>query len=190
MRVIRTIIFLLVVVGLIWLIVLLFSKVFTSGNQTSSVQTTNLSTYARLGTSATYTVQGPIVVDQDHRSIRISVTSSESTIELISGYNNTVINEQAFENTQAGYSAFLKGLDTLGFSDGNSQMNSDEQGQCPLRSRYTYQLTDNGKQIFKFWSTDCGTGSFKGSRASVKTLFERQVPRTVYSEFYRGLTHP
>lgn len=190
MRIIRTLIFLLVVVGLIWLIVLLFTSVFSGGDTPSSVQTTNLSTYARQGTTAVYTIQGPIVVDQDHRTIRIAVTEDESRIELISGFNGSVINQQSFVNTQASYSAFLKGLDTLGFSSGSSQMTTDEQGQCPLRNRYTYQLTDNGKELFKYWSTDCGTGSFKGSRSSVKTLFSRQVPRTVYNEFSRGLTNP
>ena len=187
-RIIRIIVFLLVVIGLIWLIILLFSKVFSGGNQNTPTTTTKLSTYAHSGTAAEFLVDGPIVVNQNHRSIRITVEASQSKIELMSGYDGQVIRQEVFPNTQDGYLNFLKGLDTLGFTKGNKTTLKDERGQCPLQSRYVYSLKNNGSDVLRYWSTSCGTGSFGGKRDAVRQLFERQIPPVTYSEFTRGMT--
>ena len=187
-RIIRIIVFLLVVIGLIWLIILLFSKVFSGGNQNAPTTTTKLSTYAHSGTAAEFLVDGPIVVNQNHRSIRITVEASLSKIELMSGYEGQVIRQEVFPNTQDGYLNFLKGLDTLGFTKGNKTTLKDERGQCPLQSRYVYSLKNNGSDVLRYWSTSCGTGSFGGKRDAVRQLFERQIPPVTYSEFTRGMT--
>lgn len=187
-RIIRIIVFLLVVIGLIWLIILLFSKVFSGGNQNTPTTTTKLSTYAHSGTAAEFLIDGPIVVNQNHRSMRITVEASQSKIELMSGYDGQVIRQEVFPNTQDGYLNFLKGLDTLGFTKGNKTTLKDERGQCPLQSRYVYALKNNGSDVLRYWSTSCGTGSFGGKRDAVRQLFERQIPPVTYSEFTRGMT--
>lgn len=186
-RIIRIIVFLLVVIGLIWLIILLFSKVFSGGNQNAPTTTTKLSTYAHSGTAAEFLIDGPIVVNQNHRSIRITVEASQSKIELMSGYEGQVIRQEVFPNTQDGYLNFLKGLDTLGFTKGNKTTLKDERGQCPLQSRYVYALKNNGSDVLRYWSTSCGTGSFGGKRDAVRQLFERQISSVTYSEFTRGM---
>ncbi|QQS20289.1 hypothetical protein IPL85_02475 [Candidatus Saccharibacteria bacterium] len=187
-RIIRIVVFLLVIIGLIWLIVFLFSKVLSGGNQTAPVTTTQLSSYARSGTSVELMTDGPIVVNQEHRSIRITVEAAQSKIELISGYEGQVIRQEVFPNTQEGYLSFLKGLDTLGYTKGNKTALKDERGQCPLQSRYVYSLKDNGSDVVRYWSTSCGTGNFGGNRISVRTLFQRQIPPKVYNEFMRGFS--
>lgn len=186
-RIIRIIVFLLVVIGLIWLIILLFSKVFSGGNQNAPIVTTKLSSYAHSGTSAEFLIDGPLVVNQNHRSMRITVEASQSKIELMSGYEGQVIRQEVFPNTQEGYLNFLKGLDTLGFTKGNKTTLKDERGQCPLQSRYVYSLKNNGSDVLRYWSTSCGTGSFGGKRDAVRQLFERQIPPVTYSEFTRGM---
>ncbi len=187
-RIIRIIVFILVVVGFIWFIVFIFSKVFSSGNQNAIVTTAKLSSYAHTGTSAELIIDGPIVVDQDHRITRISVDATQSKVELISGYDGQVIRQEVFYNTQEGYLSFLKSLDTLGFTKGNKTALKDERGQCPLQRRYVYSLKSNGSDVFRYWSTSCGTGSFGGKRDAVKLLFERQIPPVVYDEFVRGMS--
>ncbi len=187
MRVIRTIIFLLVCLGLIWLVVILFRQVFTSGNQTTPVATSKLSSYARVGTSAQLFLDGPVVANQDHRSVRISVDSSQSKIEVISGYDGSVLQQEAFPNTQESYSVFLRSLDTLGFSKVNTKTIQDERGQCPLQSRYVYLLTDGSKQVIRSWSTSCGTGSMGGVRSSVRSLFIRQIPPKTFASMTNNL---
>lgn len=187
MRVIRTIIFILVCLGLIWLIVLLFSRVFSTSTE-MQVPATNLSTHARAGTTASLTIDGPIVVNQEHKTIRIAVDSNQSTIELISGYDGSVIRQDSFANTPEGFTVFLRALDTLGFSKGDSAASQDERGQCPLQNRYVYKLNDGSKDIVHFWSTSCGTGTFGGSRESVRALFQRQLPAQTYNSYSNDLT--
>ncbi len=187
MRIIRTIIFLLVCVGLIWLIVLLFSSIFSSGNQTTPVTSTKLGSYARVGTTAQLISDGPVVANQEHRSVRITVESTQSKIELISGYDGSVIRQEVFPNTVESYTVFLRSLDTLGFSKVSKSGVQDERGQCPLGSRYVYKLTDGNRDVIRGWSSTCGTGSFGGVRASVRTLFIRQIPPKSYAEVTRGV---
>lgn len=188
MRVIRTIIFLLVCIGLIWLVVLLFASIFRGSNQTTVTTTTELSSYARTGTTAQLVMDGPVIINQDHRSVRITVESTQSKIELISGYDGSVVRQDVFPNTQESYSVFLRSLDGLGFTKGNKSVTTDERGQCPLQNRYVYKLTNNGNDVFRYWSTSCGTGSFGGVRASVRTLFQRQIPTATYNDYLRGLS--
>lgn len=185
-RIVRLVIFILFLIGFIWLIVLLFSKIFSSGNQVAPVTTTKLSSYARNGTSTEFIMDGPIIVNQEHRALRISVDASQSKIELISGYDGQVIRQEVFPNTQEGYLNFLVGLETLGFSHGNKTSLKDERGQCPLQNRYIYSLKNNGTDIMRYWSTSCGTGNFGGRRENVRTLFQRQVPVQSLNEFTRG----
>lgn len=194
MRILRTIIFLLVVIGLIWLLVILFRSVFTAGSNNGGsdmgLKSNSLSSYARPGTSVSYTYDGPINMNQLHRTIVISVDTSQSKIELLSGYDGTVVQQQVFPNTQTSYQVFLSALDTLGFSRGNTHSTTSVEGQCPLNYRYTYQLIDGGQDVFNFWSTSCGTGTFKGQRSSVGTLFTRQIPPDTYNQFSQAFSNP
>ncbi|PID30686.1 hypothetical protein CSA80_04515 [Candidatus Saccharibacteria bacterium] len=189
-RIIRIIIFLAVMFGFIWLIILLFSKAFSGGNNTSIVERAPLSSYARAGTEVQYTFDGRIVANQKHRSLRISVDASQSKIELMQGYDNHVIRQEVFPNTQESYLNFLNGLDTLGFSRGDDTIKQDERGQCPLQHRYVYLLREGGTDVFRYWRTSCGTGSFKGIANSVNVLFQRQIPPKVYNEFMRDFNRP
>ncbi|MBP9668110.1 hypothetical protein KBD87_04920 [Candidatus Saccharibacteria bacterium] len=184
MRPIRTIIFLLVCIGLLVVAFLLIKNIFT----TSTVPPTSeikLTSYARSGTSAQYFVDGPIVANQSHRAMRISIDAETSKIELIDGYNNTVIRQDVFPNTVESYRAFLAGLETLGFDNGIKDSKSTEAGKCPLRKRYVYSMTNGSSQVFRYWSTSCGKGTSGAQVASVQTLFRRQIPSAVYNDVYR-----
>jgi hypothetical protein len=106
----------------------------------------------------------------------------------VSGYDGSVVRQDVFPNTVDSYGVFLRSLDSLGFTKVNKTTIKDERGQCPLQSRYVYRLADNGSDVIRSWSTSCGTGSFAGSRASVRTLFQRQIPSATYSDYVRGLS--
>ncbi len=187
MRLFRTLIFVLVCACLIWLAVLLFVKIFAGGTDTGSRATTNLGSYARVGTEAIFTIDGPVKLSQDHRTLRISVDNSEVNMELYSDYAGSVIQQATFPNTSEGYEVFLRSLDTLGFNRGDDKITKDERGQCPLQNRYVYQLTDNGQDVFRYWSTSCGPGSSKSQRGPVQTLFQRQVPSQTLDEFLNNM---
>jgi hypothetical protein len=184
MRATRTIVFLLVCFGLLCLAILMLSKIFSSSGSTVK-QTTDISSYARSGTAAQYTVDGPVVQNETHRMVRITVDQTQSMIELVSGYDGTVIRQEVYANTAESYRTFLLGLDNLGFTLGRKSTSSEpERGRCPLGNRYIYKLTDAGNDVFRFWSTSCSTGTFEGKPSSVAQLFQKQVPPQTYSDIY------
>ncbi len=165
----------------------MFSNVLSTSTPTVTT-TSKLTSYARVGSTATLTIDGPVVVNEEHRAIRIAVDSSQSMIQLLSGYDGSVIRQDTYANTTEGFAVFLHSLDTLGFSKGDKTASQDERGQCPLQNRYIYQLSDGSKDIVRFWSTSCGTGTFNGSRESVRSLFQRQVPVETYASYSRDLS--
>lgn len=188
MRFARTVIFILVCLGILWLIVMLFGSIFSSGNKTTPMVVDHLSSYARIGTSAQLITDGPIVLNQEHRSLRITVDSSASKIELINGYDGSVVRQDTYPNTVESYGMFLRALDGVGFTLSKKSTIPDERGQCPLQYRYVYKLSDYNREVYRFWSTSCGTGNFGGVRSSVRTLFQKQIPSKVYSEYSRALS--
>lgn len=186
MRPIRTMIFLLVCLGLIILAVMLLRSIFTTGSKSSTdVATTKLVSYAHSGSAAEFVTDGPIVHDQAHRTMRIIVDEQTSRIELIDGYNNSVVRQESFPNTAESYKAFLAGLETAGFSRGIKNSESTELGKCPLQNRYVYKMSDNSNTVFRYWASSCSKGTFGGQTSSVHTLFRRQIPSTVYNDISR-----
>lgn len=184
MRIIRTIIFLLVCVALIWLLVILFSKIFSTNKSSApAVNTTQLTSYARNGTEVQLISDGPVIVNENQRGIRITVDSTESKIELLGGYGQSVLRQDSFPNTLASYDVFLRSLDGLGFTNVNKSSVQDERGQCPSQIRYVYKLVENGREVMRAWSTSCGSGNFGGSRADVRTLFRRQIPTATFNSY-------
>ena len=129
-----------------------------------------------------FTHQGKIVGDDKYKSVRVTVTKTKRTIELLSGYNQRVEKKQDFTNDQAAYETFLRALDVAGFTKTKDVANSDERGVCPLGHRYVFQLFDGSEQIQRTWSNTCSeiTGTYAGSRVT-KDLFEDQI--TDYNEF-------
>ncbi len=190
MRILRTIVFILVVIGLIWLVVVLFSKMLTpSPQKASTTPTSNLVSRANTDTVARFTMDGPVVANQDHRRVVISVDRSQSKIELVDGYNGTVIRQEVFPNNPESFAVFLRALDVSKYTQGNkSEELKDERGECPLQNRHIYELINAGTDNQRFWSTSCGTGTFKGNRSQVYMLFVRQIPQKPFAEITRGLS--
>lgn len=189
MRIVRTIIFILVCIGLIWLCVALLSRAFSGGNNTAVVEKPALTTYAATDTEARMLIAGPIIQDQEHQSLRITVSRVQTQIEVLTGYNGQVIRQGTYANTENSYKEFLAGLDQLGFSEGlTSPATGSQQGKCPLGNRTTYTLEDGSNLIGEGWTTSCGVGSFKLNRTQIRTLFMRQIPATDYTQITKGLT--
>lgn len=188
MRIVRTIIFILVCIGLIWLFVSLMMSAFSGGDETEVAEPVTLTTYAVTDAEAQLSMDGPVVNKEEHDGIRITVSRVQTQIEIIQGYDNKVVNQRTYANTQNSYEDFLASLDQLGFSSGLSETSTgDEQGKCPMGSRHTYTLEDGSDLIGHGWSTTCGTGTFGATRSQIKSLFIRQIPSEEYSELVSGL---
>jgi len=190
MRVIRTILFILVGIGLLWLVFLLFSKAFSltgNSNTASTVQQTSLSSYADSNAVAAMYIDGPVQSNQEHTSLRISVSRSQTEIELITGYEGQVLRQETFENNSNSYTNFLKALKQAQFDRAvKKTVSKDERGYCPLRNRFIYTLDDGSKSIIRSWTSTCGTGNFTGNQTLVRQLFVQQIPGTSLQDVLRG----
>lgn len=189
MKAFRTLIFILLSIGLVWLLVLLFNKVFSTDNTTTApTQTqTRLVSYAETDTIATTYIDGPVEADGQHESIRISVGRAQTKIELMRGYDQQVIQQFTAPNNSVSYANFLKSLDTARYSAPiNKTVTTDERGSCPLRNRYIYTLENGTQTIMRAWSDGCGGGNFTGQASLVRQLFANQIPRDSMSSIQKS----
>ena len=180
MRAARILIFILVVVGLVWLVVLLFQNVFSSNTSTANPNTKlSLESYANTDVVATVYIDGPVVANQDHNAVRITVDRNQSAIEVIKGYDDQVVAQQVFPNSQASYLEFLSALSRANFAKGKTDPAlQNDKGACPFGNRYIYTLSDGSREILHYWTTSCsgGGGTYGGNASLTRELFIRQIP--------------
>jgi hypothetical protein len=167
----------LVTVGLLIILIILL---FHSGSKTN-VPTTSVTlvSYANTNSQVRLTIDGPINADQIHQQIQITVNKDTVTYDQIQGYNNTVENQQQFDNNENAYDTFLHALQLAGFTEGDTgSALKDERGHCALGKRYIYELIQNGNDLERFWSTSCGNivKTYNGLESLTISLFEAQVP--------------
>jgi hypothetical protein len=170
----RYIIGLLVTIGLI---VLIFVLLLRGSGPGPVVHNINLDSYAGTNATAELIIDGPIVSEQIHNEAQIIVGNNSVTFNLYKGYNGNLVNTKTYANNESAYAVFLHALDNYGFTKGNADKAlSDERGQCATGLRYIYTLNNNGEDIERYWSTSCGTGTFKGKSGTIIDLFRKQVP--------------
>jgi hypothetical protein len=134
--------------------------------------------YSNLPAEVIHTTRGPIVGDEDFRTIRIYVNRVERGIEILHGYDDRVEVRQTYNNNEAAYSTFMLALDQAGFGHERSTAIEDERGVCPLGRRFIYELMDGADAVIRTWGTSCSRrqGSFNGDANQVRRLFEQQIP--------------
>lgn len=190
MKAVKTILIILVSIGLIWLVVLLFSKAFSptsSTTSTSTVQQKSLSSYATTDAVTAMYIDGPVRVNQEHMSLRISVSRSQTQAELIRGFDGQVEKQEVFENNSESYTNFLKSLDKAQFDRAvKKTISKDERGFCPLRNRFVYTIDQGSKSIFRGWTSTCGIGNFAGNQTLVRQLFLMQIPSATLRDLLSG----
>lgn len=168
----------LITIGLLILVIVLIIRAGPNGSQVAPKSTKELASYSNTDSEVVLTNSGPINAVSLHREIRITVDADKVTYEVISGYSGNVTKKSSFSNTEDSYENFLRALGHAGFMLGKDDPAlENEQGYCPLNHRYVYELNNEGEQIERFWSTDCGNPkTFEGNSTLVQTLFQAQVP--------------
>lgn len=132
------------------------------------------------------TTAGRITNDENYRAIRVSISPSARTIEILRGYQLVPERTETYPNNQAAYEAFLYSMANARYADKDDEVTEDEQGVCPLGRRYIYELIDGGQTRLSSWSTSCGRqGSFKGDGDTIRQLFNLQIPD--YKAITRGV---
>jgi hypothetical protein len=128
-----------------------------------------------------YSTDGHINGDDQHRGIIITVDRFERKIQITAGYNGNVIEEHTFANTETAYNVFLHALQNSGFTAKSKKATTaNETGQCPTGLRFNYELNDSGDVLSDLWSTSCGTGTMGGRTSIIQSLFQAQI--TDYSK--------
>ncbi len=168
----------LITIGLLILVIVLLIRSGPSGNPEAPKSTKALSSYATTDSELIFTNSGPVNAVSLHREIRITVDSDKVTYEVLSGYSGNVIKTARFTNTEDAYENFLRALGHAGFTKGDADPAlANEQGFCPLNHRYVFKLNNEGEEIQRYWSTDCGSPkTYLGNSSLTIDLFEMQVP--------------
>ena len=185
--------YILGVFGVIVLLLLVVILIVRTGpsEPVSDVQTgkpqLSLADYESKPATLSMTTRGEVTANEDRRAIRITVTKQERAIEILNGYDESVVTRQTFPNNEDAYKIFLSALTTAGFAREQDTDIKDERGECPFGRRYVYKLQDGSDQKLRTWSTSCraSQGSFGGNSKTVRELFEKQIPQ--YRTVIRGV---
>jgi hypothetical protein len=162
------------------LIILLIVLLVGGGSKKSTLFPTKLlPAYANSNAVVRLTIDGPIVANQNHNYLQVTVGQNAVTYNLFQGYNNNVIVSKIYNNNLNSYRAFLYALYYAGFSEGNNNPKlSNSTGYCSIGDVFTFELIQNNHDIQKYWATNCSSTpkTFNGQLSSVVDLFKAQVP--------------
>ena len=169
------------VAGFVVLLLLVIAIANRNNNQPQKVQTgtstMKLTDYASHNSNVSQTTVGKLVGDEDRREVRITVSPTERRLEVLGGYDETVLSSVSYPNTQSAYATFLSSLANLGFTSKKDTTISDPKGVCPTGNRYVYDLSDGGNHVSNLWSNSCDkVGTFAGRGSTIRELFQRQIP--------------
>lgn len=98
-----------VFVGIIIFIIVLVALIGGGKKEPQSNPVKPLPSYAGTNAEVVFTIDGMVNADQLHRSIRITVSNSDITLDVLRGYNPQVIRSKTFQNNQEAYTVFFKG---------------------------------------------------------------------------------
>lgn len=187
---------------LVFIALILFGIVIFGGNSnksnsstsTSSQVTKALPDYASSNAEVRVTIDGPVNGDDLHRQIRMTISSSQRTIDIIQGYQGNVIQTESIGNNQPAYNVFLNAIYRYGFTLGlnpkkNKFVSTNDVGSCPLGDRYYFELMNTGSNADqRLWTSTCGKqvpGNFGGDSVTLLQLF--RVQYTNYDDFTSGV---
>ncbi len=146
----------------------------------STATVATLPDYASTDAEVSVIIDGPVVGDEQHRAIRITVSRDERTLDVIQGYSGLVISTKSFDNSQAAYDVFLRAINGLGFTKSRKVVTTDDRGVCPTGNRYFYELKNTGSSDTdkRLWSASCNIklGTYIGNGPGVRDLFQKQIP--------------
>lgn len=172
----------LVGIGLIVLVIVLVIKAFSGGGSSAPSSQLDITKYADTpNASVTLLVDGPTDIDQDHRQLKLVVSSTGNEIDAIQGYQGDVTASQTYPNNSVGFATFLQTLKLMDFSKGKTS-NINYSGYCPTGERYTFTFYNGQTPAFTYWRTSCGQGTYEGELAPVLQQFRLQIPSTDFGK--------
>src|SRR5436189_4043672 len=85
-----------------------------------------LTDYINKSSSVIMQTNGQVNGDDAHRAIRITVSKNERRLDIIQGYQNTIISSQSFVNNTNAYDVFIHAINVAGFTKVRTGVTADE----------------------------------------------------------------
>lgn len=170
---VRPLLTVLVGLGIFILIIVLIVKLFSGGKSTPQNQF-DVGKYADTAATATLLVDAPTNLDQEHYQVKITVSQNQNEIDVMQGYQGTIVDSRTYPNNSVAFGAFLQSLKLVNFAKGSSDK-LDYRGYCPNGDRYVLTFNDGTTDRVNYWTTSCGQGTYKGNRPETLELFKRQI---------------
>lgn len=180
-----------VIIGALFLIYQFFNwigDINTDETQVARSEQVDLAASADTALVTRITTSGEIKNKEDYNSIRISISRSKRTLEILKGYDNVPVEVVRFDNSQAAFESFLLALELRNFTESKEGAGNDERGYCATGTRTVYEVIGNTDYQQRLWSGSCNKkiGTFNGDSKEVKSLFQAQIPD--YSSLVRGVS--
>ncbi len=170
--------------------VILFSRATNNNSQNVQVgvKVKQMTDYINDRTKVEFTQYGAVVADENRRTLRISVSENERSIEVLKGYNQQVEKRQTYYNNKDAYNVFIRALDNAGYSREKKTKFTDPTGVCPQGKRFEYKLKDLNDDVSSLWNSTCQPlgGTIGGNTELIRALFRDQVPD--YRDVVKGVT--
>jgi hypothetical protein len=186
--VIIIIVFLIVLILLGWGMYSIARSIFVANSDSSTTEMVSEEDIFSVESAGevNFTVDGPVVAADEHRSVKITVRPSTVTITVFKNYGTEAIDTKGYLNSNAAYREFLSALaqENVLLREKGTDEDDDyaEDGVCSTGRTYILELDNDIRR----WSTSCrgdlGTAGF--NMTAVRRLFEKQVPD--YREITRG----
>lgn len=165
-------------IAFVVLVIFIVVLVARGGNDSASdkVPAPQLADAAASGAVFRFTEAGPIVAEENHYRIVISVSRFKREVFVYRGYNDVQVATQSFSNTDTAFEEFLSALDRAGYTGERRTKYESEAGLCPTRQRYVFTSDQFGEE-FRRWTTDCAErGNYGGEFGVSRSLFQTQIP--------------
>lgn len=175
-------VFLIFVVGIIVVLSLLFGR--RNGVNKTIQSQLDLLSYVDKESRVIATTDGPINGDDAHRAVRITVDKDSRTIDVIQGYQGTVVATKSYPNNQAAYREFLNALNRASFGKSRKSSFTSEEGICATGRRFIFEVTEGAKTVSRTWGANCAKGNSVAVPSKITNLFRRQI--TDYEEVVEG----
>jgi hypothetical protein len=185
------IIFLAFVVGFMLILMLTFGRrsgTNNSGDSKKENKVFELRDYDKKDAEIVATFDGPINGDDEHRSVRVTVTRQARTLEVIQGYQGKVIKTQSYPNNEDAYYDFVHALARTNFGKKRHTNAESEVGACATGRRFVYEVLDeNRDSVSRTWAGSCMKGTSFADTDPVNNLFRRQI--TDYGKLVSGVNY-
>ena len=180
----------LVIAALVTVGRLIFSNTSSAPSKdTSTSSLANAVLNTADGRGVRWTVRGPIVADEQFRTYQITVTPTQRTYTLYSGYLAQVTSTKTYGNNSKAYEQFVYALDNANISKTRADNGEDFRGVCATGGlAFMFETVNNGAADQSIWTSTCkdSAGTMASDPLKIQALFVNQIPdfQPLFSSIY------